>query len=56
MKNISGLGCGWLTHCRGRVYSDSERKQYSLMFRGENQTNVKLTEKQAIEIYNDAIA
>lgn len=36
-----------------RVYSESERKRYSLMFRGENQTNAKLTEKEAIEIYSN---
>ena len=36
-----------------RIYTEEERKRYSILFRGENQTNAKLTEQQAIEIYND---
>lgn len=35
-----------------RIYSEEERQRYSKMFRGSNQTNAKLTEKQALEIYN----
>lgn len=39
-----------------RVFSDAERKRYSEMFKGENQTNAKLTDKDAIEIFKSNLS